>query len=176
QRVAIGALVHNLRPALKGCTSACSCSNSRHQILSDMLFGQKSQWQFCTGPMHFQFLHEASQWMSIPIHLRWPIGANEQETSQLRPPRKTRDDIEGRVIAPMEIFQNQYEWSLYGEGFYDLGNLAQHAFLGSFRQLALQSLSFGKLDQCGHLQQPGRRKSAQQGDESLSPRLATEAV
>src|SRR5262249_34122981 len=127
-------------------------------------------------PMHFQFLHQASQWTPIPIHLHWSVGANEQETSRLRPPRKTGDDIERRVIAPVEIFQNQYERSLYGEGFYDLGNLAHHAFLGSFRQVALQSLSFGRLDQCGHLQQPGRRKSAQQGDESLSPRLATEAV
>ncbi len=62
--------------------------------------------------MRLQLLGDPFERMATHDHLRGPIGAKHQQPRTLPPPGEVREQIEGRVITPVQVLEYQYQRAL----------------------------------------------------------------
>ena len=101
-------------------------------------------------------------------HVDGTIGGEEHQASGLSAPGKGRDEIERRVVAPVDVFQHEHEWHLGGQRLERLGHLAEHPLPRGAEDLSLETIAVGRRNQRRHLGEPGWR-SASSTVMTLSP-------
>ena len=72
------------------------------------------------------------------------------------------DQVHRRVIAPVQVLDDQHQRLVLRAAVEQFAELAQHAVLARAGEFAPQAFALGLAAQPGQLQQPGRRDAAQQ--------------
>lgn len=169
QGIAFGAPAHPLREPLER-HGGRDAGTPGGQIVGHRRFAEGAQRQLRTLPVHLQFLLEPFQRMPPHDQLHRPIGADHQQARRLPPPRQGGEQVQGGIIAPVQVLQHQHQGGLRGHRFQRLRHLPQHPLRRCRHPLALQLGLLGRAEQPGQLPEPGRGIAAQQRDESFALR------
>ena len=97
--------------------------------------------------------------MAAERHLDRSIGPDHEEPRRIAPLRQRRHEVERRVIAPMQILQQQDQRRRQGGD--ERRDVAQHTLARAGAEPALERLALGRLDHPGDLHEPGRRMATQ---------------
>ena len=136
--------------------------------------GQVLERQLLTQAVRLQLPLDAFQRVVAEDDVDRPIGADHHQPRRVAAPRQVADEIERRVVAPVQIFEHDDQRRLGGDRLDRLGHLAQHAFAGGARPLPLQRLALGGRQQRRQLDEPGRRVLPQQLDDARAVRRSAE--
>src|ERR1051325_3883009 len=121
--------------------------------------------------MGLQFPRYRIQWVIGQGYFQGTVSAEEQKSGWFTPPRETPDQVQRRNITPVQIFQHENQRVINCERFDGFRHFAQHTFMGSDLDFAMQFEARFRVDERGHLRQPHRRMLPQQGYERVA-RLA----
>ena len=100
------------------------------------------------------------------------IGEHEQQPARTGAARHQPDEVHRRVVAPVEIVEEEHERRIGSQRLERLGDLTEHAVGRRAKSLVLQRIA--RLDERRHLGQPRRRVPSQQGGDASAPRIARE--
>jgi len=103
--------------------------------------------------VQLQLLLDDAERVVTQEHVDGSVRANDQKPCRLSPPSKCRYEVEGRVIAPVQIFEPDNERVLGSQYFQRLGQFPQHPVPCRARQLLLQLGALRRLGERGQLQQ-----------------------
>ena len=106
--------------------------------------------------------------------LHRPIRPDHQEAGGRPPPRQQRQQVQGRVIAPVQVFEDQDQGRLRRQRVHHFGKLPQHALPRHPLEFVAQLLPVRGREQPGHLHQPGGGMLPQQRHQALPARAPTE--
>ena len=90
-----------------------------------------------------QFGLQPSQRVIAEDHIDWPVGADQQKTRRVTAPRQVRHEVQGRLIAPVQVLENDNQQAIGGDRFDRLGQVTQRSFARAASKLALQRLAIG---------------------------------
>src|SRR5262245_6512474 len=99
--------------------------------------------------------------MAADNQLGVAIRPDQHESRGVTLPRQIRDQIERRVVAPVKVFEDEYEGKISGQHLQRLAHFSQHALPRSAKQHALQALPIRGAYQRRHLQKPHRSVGAE---------------
>ncbi len=105
QRVTFGALVNEPGESLLEAMPA----QLHVQIRGDVAFAEVLERDFVAQTMRLQLALRAFQRMVAENHLDGPIGPDHHEPGRIAPPREVPDQVERRVIAPVQILEREYQ-------------------------------------------------------------------
>jgi hypothetical protein len=165
-----------LRVPVDDCTQAVRHRDARRlcrEILVDLGLGQRLQRNLPTQPVNQEILLERLQRMAgYGVHRTF--GCEHQQLRGTAPPRQRREQIDGRGIDPLEIFEHQQQRLARREGLQRLGDLPQHAFARRAEEFALEQLAVLPGDEGGKLNQPRGGLRGEDPDDAVSPGSPTE--
>ena len=101
-------------------------AQSPGHIRRHVLGGQELQPQLFPLPPPTQLLHHAAQRMRPEHHLHRTIRPQHQQPRRLAPLRQVGEGLDRRVIAPLQVFQDQHQHPVGRQHLQRLGELAQH--------------------------------------------------
>ena len=114
-------------------------------------------------PPPTQLLDHAAQGMPLEQHLHRPIRPHHQQPRRLGPLRQVGEGLDRRVVAPLQVFQDQHQRPVGRQHLQRLGEFAQHPGRRQPVQAALESLQLRLAHQAGEVRQPHRRILPQHG-------------
>jgi hypothetical protein len=114
------------------------------QIHRDGRFGESIEDQVRTLAVVPQLRDHATQRMGLDQHVDGAIGTEDQHARRIRPAGHIGHPGQGGVVAPVEIFQDQYQGTFGGEHVQSFGEFAQHACLARLAYGALECLPLGR--------------------------------
>ena len=76
--------------------------------------------------------------MSLGHGVNRTIGCKDQHGSLAVLLRKARQDVQGRKVAPMQIFEDDDPWAVRAQDFHEIAELTQHALACCAENLALE--------------------------------------
>lgn len=129
-----------------------------------LLLAEGGQAYLLTQALLAQRLPEPMEWMVGDNGLIRPDTAQPHQTAGAASAGEVVDELEGRGIAPVQIFGDQQQRSLLCVAIQKLAHFPQHALGMGADQLMQQGLALRRRAEPGQLQQPGRGHAAQQGD------------
>ena len=88
-------------------------------------------------------------------HLTRPIRPEHQETGGGPPAGQQRQQIQRRMIAPVQVFEHQHQRPLGGQGVQHFGPFPQHTLPRRPLEFVVQLRPVRGREQPGHLHQPG---------------------
>ena len=130
-------------PSLRRCIRRASllgklmAGKPHREKLRHGFFGQVLERQFLTEAVRLQLPLDALQRMLAEDDVDRPIRADHHQPCGVAAPGEVADQIERRVVAPVQILEHDDERRLDGDRVHRLGHLAQHAFAGGRRDLAV---------------------------------------
>src|SRR5581483_7896792 len=124
------------------------------EIGSDLRFLKKGQGEFLTAAMQLQLLFHDMKRMIFDSHVSRAVGADDKELRRRFTLRQERNEIEGRVITPVEVFEHQNERLLGSESFDGFRHLPEHALSGDALNALLQDLEVCWANDAWHLYEP----------------------
>jgi hypothetical protein len=117
---------------------------------------QERQADLLTLTVQPQLLHDRPQRMVVRERAGRTIGPDDEEARTLGPPGERREQLERRVIAPVQVLEHQHQRPLDGHRLDRIGQLAQHALVSRAR---VGRRAIG--EHAGHLREPARRSRSQ---------------
>ena len=100
-------------PSVRRCTARASSglkgmpAEALRQIGADMRLAQKGQRDVLALAAHPQLLNERPQRVSRHDDIHRAIASDHEQARRLLPPREHRQQIERRIVAPVEILEHQ---------------------------------------------------------------------
>ena len=131
--------------------------------------GQELEPQLAPLAPPTQLLGHAAQGMPPEQHVHGTIRPQHQQPRRLGPLRQVGEGLDRRVIAPLQVFQEQHQRPVGRQRLQRLGELAQHPGRRHAVQAAVEPLQLRLAHQAGELRQPHRRIPSQHGAD-LVPR------
>src|SRR5262249_12996709 len=114
---------------------------SNIEIVGDSLRLEVFKRDFVTQSMGLKIQLYVPQWMFAERDVHWTVGCDDQQPRRIALSCKIGDQIERRVIAPVQIFEHQHEWRCRGYRFEKLRHLAEHSFASCADHRALEALN-----------------------------------
>ena len=84
--------------------------------------------------------------------------------------------MQGRAIAPVQIFEDEDERASHGERLQRIGQLPQHLRDGDAASRADERGPVGRIEHRWQVRQPARRMLAQAGHEAIAVRVPAQAA
>src|SRR5215216_2775256 len=137
------------------------------QVLRDCFRAEIGQRQLLALLLGKQLLFDSFERMSTRDQLRVAISSNQHQVRGPDSRCEVRDQVERRVVAPVQVFKNQHKGLFGSEHLQCLAHFPQHSLARSSDYFTAQRLAFCSSQQRRHLQQPHRRVSAQHFDNLL---------
>ena len=132
-------------------------------VVGDLLLRERIEHDLLAQAMQAQLVPQRLERMVVRDDLG-ETEAREPHQARVRPPaRDMVDELDRRVVAPMQVLGHQQQRPLGGIAVEELAHLAQHAIRAHARELASQGVALLRGAQPRQLQQPGGRDGAQQG-------------
>ena len=91
------------------------------------------------------------------------VGAGHQQPRRRGPPGQPGQEVDGRGVGPVEVFEDQHQRAGRGDGLKCLRRLPEHPLGRTAQRPPLQVGATAGVDQRRHLHQPGRRQPGQRG-------------
>src|SRR5262249_51491740 len=145
------------------------------EVARDRLLVEVLKRKLLTEPVCLQFLFHSLQRMIAYRDIHRAVGQNQHHPRRLSPPCKIRNQVERRVVAPMQVFDQKDERRRGRESLEDLGDFSQHSFRRGPDHRPLQALAVLVRHKPRQLLKPRRSLPPKQLDEGLVPRLLTQA-
>ena len=136
-----------------------------------MLLAQKRQGDVLTLPPHPQLLDEGPQRMSRHDDVDGAIASDHEQARRLLPPPEHRQQIEGRMVAPVEVLEHQQNGRRGRQRLQGLGHLAQHPLVGDPERRGGRRLAVDPRQ----LRQPCRSVAPENTDDPLGPGFAQQS-
>ena len=152
ERIALGALMYEARQPGR----ESGVWKARRQVGSHSRFGEQRERQFRTLPMPLQLVVHDMQRMAPLQRVGETIRAQQQESSRFPPSRQHCKQVEGGVVAPVQVFEHQQQRLSGGQQIKGLSQFTEHPVPGRTGNAAPHYLQIGGTHQAGHLHQPGR--------------------
>jgi hypothetical protein len=108
-------------------------------------------------PVSLQFLHHRVHGVAPHDGVHRPIRAQHQQPRGFATPGHVGEPLDGRQIAPVQIFQHQHEGALGRQRPDHLGQLPQHPRLRGAAHPALEGFELLAGHERRQLHQPARR-------------------
>ena len=119
-------------------------------------------------------LDEATKGMPGRPRLGRPERAQHEQSGGLEPPCDDVEEVEGRVVGPVEVLEHQYRRLVCAEGLQHLHDLAQHAVARDADHARLERCPLLLGDEPGKLDEPRGRTLAEELHEPAAVVCATE--
>ena len=171
ERIAVRALVHGTRQLGRKRMPA----ETLRQIRGDMRLAQEREGDVLALAPHPQLLNERAQGMRLHDDIHRAIAADHQKARCFLAARQHAEQVEGRIVAPVEILDHQQERGRGGQCLDGFRHLTQHALLGDPEQLAAQRLAIAAVFQPRQLHQPGGGVGLEYADHALGPGFAQQS-
>src|SRR5215510_6181933 len=113
--------------------------------------------------------------MPTQIHFNRPPGSDDEQARRFAPLRQRRNEIQRRVIAPVQVFDHQHEWSVGRQRLDRSDNLAQHPLTRRPENLTLQRFASGGVKERRHLRKPHRSALIKELNQSVAAMFTTES-
>src|SRR5262249_20393933 len=127
------------------------------QICGEIRLAEKRKRNVLALLTHPELLKEGPQGMPREDDVDRTIAPDDEETRGLRATPQHPEEIERRVVAPVEVLEDKDERTLCGESLERLGHLPQHPFLRDAEQIAPERIAIVSVDEPRQLDDPGRR-------------------
>src|ERR1700749_1418426 len=101
-----------------------------------------------------QILLERIYGMARKNNVNRTVRADQHQSRRSMATRKSGDQIDRGIVHPVQIFENQEQWTSGSDRFQNIADLAQHAFTRSAQELASQHFAALALCQRWELSQP----------------------
>ena len=124
---------------------------------------QELQPEVDRPPPPTQLLDHAAQGMPPEQHLHRPIRPHHQQPRQLGPLPQVGEGLDRRMVAPLQVFQDQHQRPVGRQHLQRLGEFTQHVGRRRPLQAALEALQFRLAHQAGEVRQPHGRIAPQHG-------------
>ena len=105
------------------------------QVLSNRFFGQVLEWKLSREPMRLKLPLDGFQRMIAKHHVDRSIGPNHDQPRRIPAPRQIGHEVHRRVVAPVQILEDQDQGQFRRHRLDGVGNLAQHPLARGARRL-----------------------------------------
>src|SRR5262249_60290719 len=105
------------------------------EICGDVRRVEKRQRDLVALPSDAQLLKERLQRMSRYDDVHWTVAPENEQPRRLLPTCQHPEEVERRMITPVQILEYENERGVSGQRFEGFGHLAQHPLLGYPDQL-----------------------------------------
>ena len=153
QRVALGAVVDQARQVVLDLPPGEPAA----QVGADVVRGEWRQQDVLAAAARLQLLGDRPERRIPALGLRRPVRADEQQVRERSSLRHVGDQLECRMVAPVQVLEHEDHRTLDGDGLEQLGHLAQHALAGGALHTVPELAVLGRVEQRGELRQPCRR-------------------
>src|SRR5208337_336585 len=123
--------------------------------------------------MNLQFLMDDPERVAADDDVTGPIGRKHQHGRLLLASRKARQNVQGCVITPMQIFNYDDPRPVRTQDLEELPELTQHSLPSGPEDLALQGGAISCAKETRHLGQPGWSMIVKRSEQEGSIRAAT---
>ena len=106
--------------------------------------------------VQLQLLLDDAERVVTQEHVDGSVRANDQKPCRFSPPSKRRYEVEGRIIAPVQIFEPDNERVLSSQYCQRLGQFPQHPVPRRAGKLLLKLGALLRLGERGQLHKPHR--------------------
>src|SRR4051794_35038513 len=113
---------------------------SGRQIFFDTVFVEKMEPQFLTQSARLQLLNRRAEWVFPELCITGTVGADDEQAGRLVPMGQARNQVHGRMVGPMQIFQNQQHRLTASQHLDGLDHFPQHSVSRRAQNSPLQSL------------------------------------
>ena len=134
------------------------------QVFRNRLLVQVLEGQLCTLLLGSQLLFDGLQRMPARDELCRPVSTDDHQPRFASLPRHVRDQVQRRVVAPVQIFQHEHQRRFSREGVKRVAHLSQHPLARGPEDIAPERLPILRPHARWQLQQPHRRVGPQHID------------
>src|SRR5882757_7886729 len=134
---------------------------------------QSIEAQLAAALVYLQILMQAPNGMLADDAIRRPIGTEDQHRGLAISSRKAGEGVQRCQVAPMQILENDYPWTISAQCFHKITEFAEHALAGRTEHLALKCGALRRTNQSWYLQHPSWRVGANSCLQFCSVRAAT---
>ena len=139
----------------------------------DLHSRQSIEAQLAAALVYLQILMQAPNGMLADDAICRPIGTEDQHRGLAISSRKAGEGVQRCQIAPMQILENDYPWTIGAQCFHKIAEFAEHALAGRTEYFALKRGALRRTNQSWYLQHPGWRVGANCCLQFCSIRAAT---
>src|SRR5262249_45197839 len=129
------------------------------QVSGDVPLVEELERDLLAQAVDPQLLHERAQGMPCDDDVHRPVAYEDENASRLLPAGEHPEQVERRVVAPVEVLEHEHDWRAGAQGLDGLRHLAQHALLGDAEQVPTKEGRIARPFEPGELNEPGRGMS-----------------
>jgi hypothetical protein len=122
QRIAVGALVNQRGQVLDLVTESST------EVFANVGGGKVVESELDTAPVRPKGLLDCADGVLVGAGLGGTVRSDDEQPSGVPPLRQKRQEVGGGVVAPVQVFENEDDRRMGGQGLQKSSNLAEHAF------------------------------------------------
>jgi hypothetical protein len=146
------------------------------EVGCDVLGSKRLEGKLHAAPVNEQLLLDGAERVLTEDDVGRTVGGEQEEPNGLVSPREVRDQVERRVIAPLQIVEPEHETARGTHRLERLCHLAEHAASGRCTEFLLEKRELATSHQGRHLDEPVGRIAAEDRRELVTPRGTAQAT
>ena len=134
-----------------------ACGKRDRHVVRDVGLLQPLERQLTSQAVHHQILLERLERTVGHDDVRRTVCADHEQSGRFSPPGDRGDDVERRVIGPVEILEDEHDGGCGGHDFERLAEFTHHTFARGAENLPLERGLLVASDEGRELNHPRRR-------------------